>query len=490
MCAVFVLWGVIMKIFSAIFAVSVMFLLCLRCFPVVPAAAWTVPEGAFTPVALTPQETLALYGTNLQAVYFDGTSNHDITFSYFNTTSNLYDTYCDLNNVEPVPAVKLQFVSNRNGFMSTMNESHGQLDSNRFVYNDFLVYRCQIDSMTSSLDTPWTFQVYLENSLSITGISAFYSSVFWSNYAGIGNAADYVYPISNTGIYDNPWIPRSSLDLYINGSTDASSFSQLMNGNGGRGFVFGSCMQPYTYHYPEGVGDVQRTDYNYWFQGITFDHSVPDVTSGDTFTWDKTILYAQNMNSAMQYSEAWYDEYNTEDFYSFTDPYVYLLVMCPVLYGEFVLPDNSGTGSGSGSESGTGSGSGTGCSCDFDVNVNVTVDVDLSPVLTNQSDQIDQLNEIIVMLNQIYDEMVEQRLVNPDLTPISSITTNTTVKNKIDQSMQDATFPQNSDFDTQTLSALSYLISSVRNVIPAPLLFVYSFGLIGGLVSFIIFRRK
>lgn len=466
-----------------VFSITCVFSILLFTFS---AAAWTVPEGAFTPVALTPQETLALYGTNLQAVYFDGTTNHDITFTYFNTTSNLYNRYCELINVEPVAGVNLQFVSNRYGFMSTMNSSHGQLDPNRFVYNDFLVYRCQIDSMTSSLDTPWTFQVYLENSLAVSGISAFYSSVFWSNYAGIGNIADYVYPISNTGIYDNPWIPRSSLDLYINGSTDATTFTQLMNDNGSRGFVFGSCMQPYEYHYPSGVGDVYRTDYNYWFQGITFDHSVSDVTSGDTFTWDKTILYAQNMNSAMQYSEAWYDEFNSEDYYSFTDPYVYLLVMCPVLYGEFILPDNSGSGSGTGTDVSSGSGS----SIDVNVTVNVDVDVDLTPVLSRQDDQIDQLNEIIVMLNEIYEEMVNQRLVNPDLTPVSSITTNTTVKSKIDQSMQDATFPQNSDFDTQTLSGLSALITSVRSLIPSPLLFVYSFGLIGGLVSFIIFRRK
>lgn len=490
MCAVFVLWGVNMKTFAAIVATAVMLLFCLRWFPAVHAVAWTVPEG-YGATALTAEQTLALYGTALDAVYFDGVENHNITFQYFNTTSNLYDYYCQTQNISPVPGVKLQFVSNRYGFMSTMGDNYGQLQQNTFVNHNFLIYRCQIGSLNSTFDQPWSYQVYLENSVDISGISAFYSSLFWSNYAGIGNVADYVYPISSSGIYDNPFIPRSSLDLFIDNSALSDRFTPIMNGNAGRIFVFGSCMAPYDYHYPEGVGDVTRFDYNYWFNGITYDYTVPDVTNGDTFSWDKTVLYCQNMNGAMQYSEGWYDEFGVaaDSTYSFSDPYIYLLVQCPVLYGEFILPDNTGTGSGSDTGTGSGSGSGSGgCSCDVDVNV--TVDVDLSPVLTNQADQIDQLNQIIVQLQDIFDFMIDNGQINPDLTPVASITTNTTVKNRIDQALQNADFPDSEDFDTDTLDGLSLLIGQMRETIPAPLLFVYGFGLIGGLTSFIIFRRK
>ena len=491
-----------MRIMTIFCSFCICFLLFLLTTSPLRVSAWTVPEG-YGQTTLTPEQTLALYGTSISGVYFDGENTNPVTFDYYNTTMNLYTAYCEDNNISPVPGARMKFQSAQNGAYSQIASNGGQFDSQNPIANhNYLIYR--LNATAANLDLEIldniSFQIFLSNSVNILGLSAFYSSVFWScAYTFDNTAVSYSGdPLSSAdAIFYNFFYPHSRLEFFANDSINPDTFSFITESSSYQApFTFGLTMSPTDYYFPgSSAPDSHAWNSFYWFCGIEYDKSVPDVTSGDSFTWSTTQLYTMQSKDIPQIS-AVHQAYMGNDTYDFSDSYVYLLVQCPVLYGQFILPETTTATTVTTAPSSS--------APVVSVTVDVDVNVDLSPILTNQQTQISNqnimidnqetiiadLDEAIDILNDIYQELLNHGDINPDMTPVSSISVDQAVQSQMNAAVDGATFPTTADLNTNGVQGIFGLIDRFRSVMPPALIFAYSFVITGGLISFVIFRRK
>lgn len=488
-----------MRYLTYLCSLCICFMLFLVSAPALGAAADDEPVSP-TYTVLTESQTLALYGTSIPALYYDGVGNQNLTFSYWDTSRHVYEDICMTNyNAAPVNGINLWYCENSYSSPATHLGYNAEFfTSENFNRYPYLIYRAEVnpDLYFDTAAIP-EFQVRLQNSVGITGLSAVNTSVWWSSCV---TQAPTVYPAYQITNNDFPMRP-STLDFYTSDRALPTTYSSLLSADGYNQwivndlFAFGSFMTPtHNVPYSEGGGthDLFYTDY-FWFSGIAVSY-VGDDFPAASFTWNQTIVNAQNMNSAR--ARSYYENLLPSQTYP---PYIYLMIQCPVLSGDWVLPETTTVTTVTTAPPPV---------TDINVSVNVSVDVnanvDLSPVLTNQQTMINNqetmidnqetmiadLDTIIDILNDMFDEMVDHGDINPDMRPVASIPVDQAVQSQINSAVDSAEFPDTSDLNTNGVQSIFGLMDRVRGVIPSELIFMYSFVLTGGLISFVIFRRK
>lgn len=281
------------------------------------------------PYTLSPQQALALYGLSIPVDLYTGSSTVTYNAEYIGNTLDVQagtqvGTYGDST-----------YVSN----FSIVDTQYNWLDINRVRSTPYLIYRFQPPNIPSAAN--FSFSIRLAQSLGITayGIG---TSVMWSYYRGAGMTADGA---------DNP-STSSSYTLYGDSLNDVLTVgTSFRRRNLTRYYGQISTqllpvkitddpsgyMQPYEYICSQDacismLGAVA-------FAGST-------VSGGDSVTVGESIAYIKQESKLTPYDTFHYstNSYSNSKVTASEDPdnCVYIMVQCPTLYGEYVLPDDGG----------------------------------------------------------------------------------------------------------------------------------------------------
>lgn len=344
------------------------------------------------PYSLTPNQTLALYGVSIPAFYYNGTSVEEVSFSYVGDTFTVYNDYVGTDGTLYFP---------------NMRDDSGFLNPVTKIQNiDFLIYRWSSPAMISEPGT-FDFQIRLEQSIDIT-TTKFQEAIFWSN----NNSSRVLRTMGN--FVSHYYVYGSSVDECL---SDTLAFrpsnSDLSPYYGNVKFALN------TIDVGESHGFASEYSCCQFFGSACNVGSVTD--DAERLTIGSSVLNIKAASTVI-YPQS-YDP-DTVIYGDWSEPAVYLLIACPVVYGDYTLPDH-GSGDYSSGDSG-------------DITVNVDVDLsgveaDLDTIIQNQETMIDnqetvnqyldgiyttqtaQLNDIIAKLDDIYDEMVANGEVTVNL---------------------------------------------------------------------------
>lgn len=498
------------------FAAVALTLLCSLAFApaYVPLPAASASDSGGTgstsyPVALTSAQTLALYGQSIPAYWYNGVSVQGVTFDFYKSSRTVVSSILDscADNLITNPFISGYNIMNpsalfynnggsyipvfRNRPQSTnVNDLSGWIpdDNNStaagralFAPYEFLIYRCQLDSVPIIPDTSFNngfdFQFSFDLSVNITGLdglrTAFgVSSGIWDTYNSIlGWGSGY----NMSGYY-------SGLELYSSDNLVPFWVSSDLT----------SVYQTYTRRVPYMCFPVTNP-----YEGMTY----PAVTWQALFN-----SIVQNQPNCMLTCVDYHPE-NSFDWQSFSyttrralvcsppldgreNPdspnyaeadfgYVYLFVMCPVFWGDVSMPEPEPPTINEQLD-----GIGTGIN---EINVGVgDINVNLSG--TNH-----RLDLILQKLDQIYQEMVDDNS-GADLVPPDTIGLSPTAKQRVldglsglDDTMDNV---DSDDFNTSAVQGIGSFWQRVKAVLPSGLWSVYMLCLVGGIVSWIIYGKR
>lgn len=318
------------------------FFLCSLVGVSLPAAA-----DEFVEVALTPQQTLALYGASFDAFYYNGTAVESVTFDYYTSSAEIAEAVGDTHN----------FV--------WLSANWNNPDSNfvaDFRATNFLVYRWITSSVVNSANTGYQFSIQPKFSISLSGLSSYKQKFMWSFYPQYSVAAQ----------------DQGRSYLYLDTSADSSPvpFASYNSGDSWAGSIT-------TY-----VAPILNNTYR---KGLFFIDAeyYPDLQANFSVTGQ--TLNLKNV-----------DCYDAQTSDSSGAKAVYLFVSCPVLSDGFEI------GSGSGSEDDQINVEVNIDTSEIESKLDTVIDNQesanqyLDGIYTTQTNQ---LNAIIDQLDAIYDRM-------------------------------------------------------------------------------------
>lgn len=268
---------------------------------------------------LSPQQTLALYGTTLTADYYTGSTTEKVTLDYIGSTF-------DLTKLNGYPSAGGDMAYTSYWYA---NDQNGILNQTRYGETPYLIYRWNIAEIVSAPN--FAFSLRLQQSVDITAYG-YFTSVWWSR------SSNSVVPGVNAGLSQY----ASSYTLYGDSIETVHTHGAYM-ARPNIGSEYGMMR---TLVLPIPVYNT-APDRLYYFgndpantflgmtalAGATISGGVP-ITVGSSeinIKMERPITQAQGYNM------------NTAEYYDFSEPAVYILIQCPTLYGEYVLPpENEG----------------------------------------------------------------------------------------------------------------------------------------------------
>lgn len=327
-----------------IFSVFVSFCLVLFCVPFVSVSV----SADSLPVVLTAAQTLALYGQSISGLWYNGSSVSDITFNYYASSRTITDSisesfdnpfesgYTHYNPLDiyidyRTPTFNLyQYYDS--GFLPQ------EISKSDLCGFEYLIYRCQLNpNSVNELD--FDFQINLEQSINIENVDRF--QTFYGYSIGTANSA---YQINDQRLRNGNL--QSNLSIYSSGVSPLVSL---------QGCVWSRSSAEY---FPQVSMPVTN-------MASTVDHSSPFLTNlnnVDLFLYPAPLMQLNIIDTGLQsspitISKSIYNirnaagvsvkEGSVNNEFVMSLPYVYLIIMCPRIYGEYSIPDNSGSGSGS-----------------------------------------------------------------------------------------------------------------------------------------------
>lgn len=305
------------------------------------------------PVELTSAQTLALYGSSIPAWYYDGASARQTTFEFYKSSKSIAT---EVKRAFSDGFVSVTEPSNMFGFcwntfiedwwisenVPAVNRGSWLVDSNGYIKAEaitpyeFLIYRAPI-ALNNVNQLDYDFQISLDFSVSLDGVERFCTINAYSigNGSGFANNVSVLPYVSCSNL-------RSTMSLYSSSSStnalDVTSdcYRNLINND-----YFGSAFHPIN------IADLSNASdnyYNFWsdnsllfpspvFSMCYFDSGdLSSATSLTSMTWDifaasGVVLKEDNWTSA--------NENDREQ------AYTYLMLMCPVVWGDVSQPSPS-----------------------------------------------------------------------------------------------------------------------------------------------------
>ena len=324
-------------------------------------------SAALVPVSLTAEQTLALYGTTIEGMYWNGSSASSVDFEYIGHTwalgSDYSSSYHDNTITFGVNAAEYPLDA-----YPTANIMGGNVAS-YIRYTDFLIYKADIVQLIHP-DT-FDFTVHLDTSIPLHA-AKIESTICWT--------PDLSRSPSRAGI--EQWTSRF-------------------------GFYGASPADPYTLFYPLGqassdyycgsfkspvelidVGEShgfasESSSLTFCLLSASAGSDADDAELIDIGGFSFNSLYAgtQLYPTSYDHSTGLYSDFTTSAFY--------IMISCPVIYGDYVIGDNSG---------------------EIDLstieNLLASQDASLEHISENSFVHTTQLISILSKLNDIYNNML------------------------------------------------------------------------------------
>lgn len=354
-------------------------------------------------VALNANESLALYGSTLQAAYYNGSAVENVEFSYVGNTFAVRDAYRQAGVIDSgAELVQVGYPFNGEFITSSIVEN-----------TNYLIYKWEVGENSFSPPASGGFRLRFEFPLDVQ-CSAFQSSILCTDDYGIfyrSQAGEYNYPSTNfyklydddgTELSSHSFTPDSSrypstigvlpFPVYVrdSGGLDSLYFTPIANG--------GSPWLP-------------------WFNGmgsragaITDDAPIINVHSG---------VYQLARLKPFRYPQLVQQVGDELVYLDYTEYSVYILIQCPIVYGDYVLPEP---------EDDTTLG---------DINENISslvvstdelrkillrIESKQGDILTVERVHTNQFINIIDLLNNIYNRMAESGEISPELVDAQALT--------------------------------------------------------------------
>ena len=431
----------------------------LRCSTVRASAA------NLEPYTLSPQQTLALYGTSIDVDVYSGSSVVTYQASYIGSTLDIQAgtylaTYGDSMYLSRFEMVDVMYL--------WMTEA-------RMKATPYLIYRFNPPNFADASN--FDFSVRLVQSLGITAYG-FGTTVLWSYNQSPGMVSPNA---------DHPYY-SSSYTLYGNGLQDVLTVGTSLRYRGMTDY-YGSVS---TQLLPVKItNDVNHTlgDYEYLCSQdacvsmlgcVAFAGSTE--SGSDAVTVGNSICYIKQNAKVTPYDTFDYstNSYSNSKVNSQESPDtgMYIMVQCPTLYGEYILPDSGG-----------------------DEGVDLSTiegyleqqSSDISNISEEATVQTRQLIAILAKLEQIYQKIPSVDLSVPALSTAPSIPIDSDVDSRINDDLSSGAelLPDISEtFDNEKMQSFSDLLTRVRGWIPVEMISIGAVTLALAFVSWLLFRGR
>lgn len=437
--------------------------------------------ASVVPVALTASQTLALYGSSIAAQYYNGSSIAVAEFNYVGSTFALSDAvqqqektifYSSSNDENPVENVSY----GTSGFYSpnVLSAVQGL---------EYLIYKFDVANLPSA--GTFDFQIRLEQSLNIT-CGGFATSIWWSNsdvgfVSRLGNNSSsfsvYGYDVTNllgsfTGLpsyryFDSFYgklkfpVLESTMNMTVNGVTE--SFGHYQDSN--------TSIRMYTASAVAGNRIDDSTS------PISIGGILCNIRGASVVTVPQVV---NSVNGSVTYTD-------------FTAPAVYLLIQCPLLYGDFVLPAPDQPDSPVDLTNIEGSLSAIQLSNDDILAILRLLQSDTAHISDNSFVHTNQLIDVISKLNQIAASMPDLSSFDvPTVTDAPQIAIDSNVDRRISSDLASGVehYPDITEFDTDKLSSFGDFLGRIRAWFPVELVSLGALTIALSFVTWFLFRGR
>lgn len=319
------------------------------------------------PVALTSAQTLALYGQTIPALWFNGTSTSTVNFEFYKSSLQVVSSFNDSFSLwGGFPWISGYNIQNPIGFQYNSNGSlvpyinayarstnlndltawlgeEGTLSKSEICGYEFLIYRWQGDPNTIPEQTN-DFEFNFNLSVNISGIdrlrTAFGVSLGqWTGTSDVSNFTmdnyiDAVRIYSAASPVNEFYVTTPLYSVYQTYSRRQSKIPFAVTN---------------PFYYVQN-GEVWQVNPDYSNPRSYYDSAFfpcPNVslccidTDGyGTFDWSSCTYQVRAAKSVVCKEDGYYFSDSSNPNYNvFTAPYVYLFVMCPVVWGDVSLPE-------------------------------------------------------------------------------------------------------------------------------------------------------
>lgn len=480
--------------------VSVFFWSVILIIILVTAEKVSAEESPTYTVQLTAEQTLALYGQSFNALYYNGSSQQNVTFVFDKSTRQICDELNDIFTTYTIDNTQYSLLPDgaKNAFTmygvdeinwtrvtQTFNNcllgnnvwigaNNGSIiDREKLIGYEFLLYRCDGVSPRPVNSNSYDFQFNIPFSISISGVEQFKSLYMFQ--IGMFSASN---AFQNTSVVIPNGNLRSEIRLYgINQLVPLDVTSDTFYwGNGTDTSKFGLSMHP-----------INSAGMDY----VT--PSVPTMQVLDRWTSQFGIFSMCVMDSVLNSAEItglnWNIRAGDAQFkflkqgfdplyshisdpnaanYQYQDDCIYLMIMCPIIQGDYHINRPGGSGT-----------------------IDYTEQIDK---LVSGSDATNNKLDIIIQkLNQIYNQMVADNggvdLVAPEIIGFTQQQKQQILDgvNSLDSAMDDLS-PE--DLPTETIGGFFDIWDNITSAIPPGLMALYIFALVGGIASWVIFSGR
>lgn len=468
------------------FAAAVLTVLCSVAFvpayvPLPAASASDTGGGSVSvPVELTSAQTLALYGQNINAMYFNGVSTSYVSFDYWKSSKEIVaaveDRYRENNsnypfisgfahqNIFGLSSLYWNNASQGQSYPDWFSSSNGSVSSKTdFSVFEFLIYRWQGSPNTVS-ERVNDFQFYFDQSISLEGVDRFRS--FYGFSIGTVNSLQSRVNVSYSNLH-------SQTNLYVSTNSTTPLYTGTETRISGAAY-FGDAYLPVYFN-------SELAPYNPTFE-ILQDWLTPAPHMAlcpiDTGALESSVTISRSVLNARA-AQGVICNAGSPQVPDYTEPYVYLIIACPIVWGNITPPEPPAPDINDQLD-----GIGTGIN---EINNSIgNVNVNLSG--TNH-----RLDLILQKLDQIYQEMVDDN-GGVELVPPDSIGLSPTAKQRVldglsglDDTMGNV---DSGEFNTSAVQGIGSFWGRVKSVLPSGLWSVYMLCLVGGIVSWIIYGKR
>lgn len=332
--------------------------------------------GRSVTVQLTSAQTLALFGQSFPALFYNGQSVETVSFDFVKSSRTIVDNVSECFSDWSIGDTSYSIVppGSKNGFTlncidgnSVVNQyfdhslyynsdwlgvdSGSIIDRDKISDYEFLLYRCDLSNFIRPVSsTQYDFQFNISFPFALSGLEG-WRSIFCTQLATY--AADSAFG-ENTLPYISNVNLGSEIRLYSSGNSltpvGVTSDTHLFGSNTN----FGIAMHPINTCDPSTISIVPptwnstKTALSYFgifgFQVMDEIFSNPVDLSG--VTWNIRNIEAQYRFQKQNFDASYTDISDPNSpLYQWDDVCCYIMIMCPILYGEYVIGNPSGSGS-------------------------------------------------------------------------------------------------------------------------------------------------
>ena len=319
----------------------------VTCFFILSSGTFQIDASADSyPIQFTTAQTIALYGNKIQGAVFNGTTTQFVEFEYYKSTKDILASYNSLMSGGVPYASGLSYAENLFGvyYDSTRPRWSAQIKSTNVSdlsprwfaseyptrqevapYN-FVIYRCRIPDLQKIPDRYVSVQLNFDFSLTLPNIERFRSIYGFSSEQmtsltdnGSGSAGSYA----------------SELDLYS--ATDM--YNPIFVTSNWR--YSGSTHNFNVAHHPvtnalAGQADSVPNSQD-WYESMAYPcpnfalHAIDTDTLQNPVDISSLVFRIRGAQSVVVHEDGSQSD--------FTYPYVYIMIMCPIVWGNITPPE-------------------------------------------------------------------------------------------------------------------------------------------------------